>query len=782
MQIRCFILASMSAMVEQDWQAVVISAARHAKLSCDSVEIVTDAAHCQVLTALLRAFGQRSGHLYAEPRTPERRSDENARPTDCLLLTPELGALLVEVKGWTLDHILRIEAGSITRITGKTENPWKQAQEASGQIQKAAQKKLQKHPAVLQSPYFDWIVAFPHISKHEWAAKGFRDCLHESELLFAEDLADSAALCRRLESHIKAKAKSRVPCATEQLDLVRAALGSSAIRSRRSPAAMRRRAEALGQTIDTAEFRSKRLFPDQNDLAEAEFDRRPQLIRGVAGSGKTTVLIKNLANMVDRQLQQNRSLFPDKRLKRYAVVCYNHSLVPMLQQSFDDAYLQLTATAFPGKLHVNYLNGMLYELTLKSPLVYQPYREYRDLPDNPKDRQIAQHYCNQLERMQRENPVALAAMQYDTIYVDEGQDLLEEEYWILMHLLRADERTGERNLVIAYDDAQNLYGKPRPTWKNLGIEIKGRTAVMKTCYRNTKQIVEFAFNLLLGTAAETRAMTKEFADSNDLKKNNLVEELPDRWLVHFAARTDESHPQVMLFVDREAEIRWLVEKVCFLIDRQEVRPSDILILFENKSWPQYADLGSRIRKQCPSVKAIRQPHGKADNKQKDEYIFEDGALTITTVGAAKGYDCPIVLVVGTDCFSTLKEGRAAFYVAVTRAKMELFITGVRGHYGLAEEAEIVSERLKQPLPTKFEIAAPASTPEMPAFKRGVLVRHPHYGVGCIIEDPKPKFLASQNSWDLHFRVQFGNEVKMIVAGLAKLQVATAADKSESVTR
>ena len=78
---------------------------------------------------------------------------------------------------------------------------------------------------------------------------------------------------------------------------------------------------------------------------------------------------------------------------------------------------------------------------------------------------------------------------------------------------------------------------------------------------------------------------------------------------------------------------------------------------------------------------------------KDQYIFQKGKLTITNVYGAKGYDAPIVFLVGVDNFPTDKEGRASFYVGATRAKLHLYISGLDGGDSLLSEARSVSKLL-----------------------------------------------------------------------------------------
>lgn len=66
-----------------------------------------------------------------------------------------------------------------------------------------------------------------------------------------------------------------------------------------------------------------------------------------------------------------------------------------------------------------------------------------------------------------------------------------------------------------------------------------------------------------------------------------------------------------------------------------------------------------------------------------------------TVFSAKGYDAPVVFLLGTDLFPYTKEGRAAFYVAATRAKLRLFVSGLWRDRSLLVEADQLSRT--QPL-------------------------------------------------------------------------------------
>lgn len=714
------------------------AADRDAQIRFESIEHITNEAHARTAIAVLRAFGESSiGFIYAEARTPDHDPSKNARPSDILILHPEIGALLIEVKGWVIHEITNIEAGTFYRhVSGrnKIDNPWKQAQDAAGQLQTAAEKIIfrRRRQKGERAPFFEWVVALPNIARTDWEQRNFHKAIHESEVLLADDLHDPAALRSKLIQHISAKSGKKNEFSRAQLDLVREALGSTEIINRLRKLCSSAAPDTLGSKINRLELEHKRLSREQIEFSDREFDGRPQLIRGVAGSGKSIVLVKNLVNMIDRYENSGQlSLLPSGIKKRFAIVCFNRTLVPFLQRKFEQAYQELTHQKPTQQVDIFHFQKFMWNLSAGStststhggPLQYQDLNQW-----SPSGKQLknAQQYISQLSNLAANQPELLSSIQYDAIYIDEGQDLLEEEYLCLMYLLRSDSTTSEKNIVIFYDDAQNLYGRPRPTWSKLGIQISGgRTDVMRTCFRNTKQIIEFAFNLLLGTKAETRVTTRQFADLAYLREKNLVEELEDRWCVNFAERADGEYPDVVLLNSRDEEKLWIESKIKELIEREAVRVEDILLIaYQPEEYRVWVDT---LPGKFDAIKRIRKPFGKSTNTEKDEYIFAEGEIVLASVEAAKGYDAPIVFVLGADLFPITTEGRAHFYVAASRAKFHLIVTGIDAPSTLAAESKFVSELLRTPpkalhLPQLQASAAPgqpepADQPEVQAIDR-----------------------------------------------------------------
>jgi superfamily I DNA and RNA helicase len=300
---------------------------------------------------------------------------------------------------------------------------------------------------------------------------------------------------------------------------------------------------------------------------------------------------------------------------------------------------------------------------------------------------------------------------------------------------------------------------------------------MKTCFRNTRQIIEFAFNLLLGTRAEARVATRTFADLSYLKANSLVVELPDRWQVNFAARTDGEMPEVKLFDTREQEKQWVLSRIKKFIEEEHVRSEDILVIFHDPA--EFDSLISAALINISSIHKVIKPYGR-NNPEKDHYIFEEHALTFSTVKAAKGYDCPIVFLVGADLFTADTEGRAAFYVAATRAKLRLYVTGLRGANSLAEEAQTVAEMLRQPVVFEQSMSSEPSVREVEdgsfykekirIYRKGEAVMHPVYGMGHVLEDGYMKFLPTLNRHVQMVKAQLDGRVADFAVELSGLKL------------
>ena len=139
-----------------------------------------------------------------------------------------------------------------------------------------------------------------------------------------------------------------------------------------------------------------------------------------------------------------------------------------------------------------------------------------------------------------------------------------------------------------------------------------------------------------------------------------------------------------------AEQELVLGRLKWLIEAQDVRPQDILVLSHSQ---QPARTLARLAEQA-QIKGVERVHLAFD--EKDLHLNQRGQLTFSTVASAKGYDAYCVLLVAANEFPVDVQGRATFYVGCTRAIEFLEITAY-GVGGLVREIEAV---LSQPLGSK----------------------------------------------------------------------------------
>lgn len=524
-----------------------------------------------LVTTLINSCGaEKIAFLLIKPNVPNNRQ----QPPTAILYHPTTGILIFSTRQYTASELERGDnAALMARGRGGAQevNIMDQIDDLRIDVDATVQKQLRQTGKRTSVPVQSLLV-LPNITFADWDAANLYDEVDDLFILLADDIELAGTLTDRLNA-LPGSSNELTPLDKKQWNAVRRAFGDSiVINDIERPARDRPCSEStLGKYLDEVNALDKHLSDEQQDLSTTDIVGTPRLIRGVAGSGKSIVL----ANLVARYLSRQRDLFDaDDRADRVAVLCFNRSLVSMLRRKIEAAYSGRTGgQSLPDSVTVSHFNGLFYDLGQSGVLDYVP------ITKNETQNRVAR-YLEQLQMLKETHPDKLESVRFDAIFIDEGQDLSDGEYKLLLELVKPHPETGERTFCIFYDDAQNLYANPRPNWKSVGIDLsRGRSRVMKRCFRNTLPVVELAFNVLLGTQSpHGSAATKTFADVATLRQSDLIEESQDYVQVKFTRRKGPP-PHARAFASRSEEKEYVAKEILRLIKKECVRPEDILVLF-----------------------------------------------------------------------------------------------------------------------------------------------------------------------------------------------------------
>jgi hypothetical protein len=626
----------------------------------DAAEASTET-HKAVLLILAQTFNTAGATLLCEPSVVGGRSG----PPDIAIIDPRSGVHTVEVKGVRLEQVLAVQAGGAIEIeydrTRTRKDPSKQARQAMFDIKDASTRHFNGE---LNVPFQSW-VAFPRIRRHDWEQKFGAAISSRPDVLFVDELESPA-----LGKHLRRSGIERLSvfglneCPPAQLQSVMAAFGDSAALALPPRSQTRTLPGSKGQHLEEEQAEYRALSEQQQRIASQGWNDGPRLVRGVAGSGKTIVLATQAARMLERLHKRPRFLFEEDSTPSVLVVCFNRTLVPFIQQRIEMAYEQRAAETLPdGLLTVTHFNELLFTPSREG------FCRYRTIETSPDPGERAARCLSDLAALNGRHRDRLSKGLFYAVFVDEGQDFHGNEFQVLLKLCTRAE-SGPRMFVF-YDDAQNLYGQKRPTWTDLGLELRGgRAVVLDQALRNTRQIIEPAFNVLLGThAVDPRSVsTRGFADFQMLKDKQLISWDGRHIRVQFARR--EGDPIVLNSCSDKRSEEDLVARRCdALIGAEQLLPQDILVLtFKRERAYQLAKaIGSRVG--ADGVRCA------IDETEKDKLVIQKNRVTVSTIASAKGYDAPFVLLASIeDCLAGV-EGRATLYVGCTRAREWLEVSG-----------------------------------------------------------------------------------------------------------
>jgi hypothetical protein len=392
------------------------------------------------------------------------------RYPDFIVVGPDLGIVVLEVKDWRLGSIAGVGAEGVVLRRDAEEivvpNP---IQQARGYALRAVDT-LKKRPLLVEGgrPRFGWgyAVVFTAATHDEVCAPSLfgpslADALGEGVILTSEDLVPGRLLARLREAVPRAPAP-REPLNPILIDEIRGALYPE-IR--------------VGWGLTDSDI--MRVMDREQERLARTLGEGHRLLRGVSGSGKTLTLICRAHHL--------RTRYPQWRI---LVVCFNRVLADYLR----------TAIEPDAQVEVTHFHGWCRRQLEAAGVAVPPPPTAGDERGAYWDETLPKMLLRALEDGRGKKGA------YQAILVDEGQDFADDWYRALLGAL--DPETN--SLLIALDSSQNIY-KRRASWRALGIQVAGRTRIFRVNYRNTQQILSAAYGMIreLDTAGMAARETEE---------------------------------------------------------------------------------------------------------------------------------------------------------------------------------------------------------------------------------------------------------------------------------
>lgn len=244
---------------------------------------------------------------------------------------------------------------------------------------------------------------------------------------------------------------------------------------------------------------------------------------------------------------------------------------------------------------------------------------------------------------------------FDAVIVDEVQDLQPQDLQFLSVLAAKD----PGNLMVLGDAGQRIYPGGF-SLKKLGIDIRGRSHILRINYRTTEQIRRFADGLLGGTS------------------DNFDEGAEDR---RSQSLLNGPIPAVKQFPNAVEQASFVLGQIQLLLT-QGLSPREVAVF-------------ARSAKHLKSVReALANAGHEIASLSDNEDLAAENGINLGTMHRAKGLEFKVVFVV--DCnqgvvpysytLSKLRDQgdydaayareRQLLYVAITRARDEVFVTSV----------------------------------------------------------------------------------------------------------
>ena len=361
------------------------------------------------------------------------------------------------------------------------------------------------------------------------------------------------------------------------------------------------------------------------DFEQEEFAKKipygNYMVTGIPGSGKTVILMARAIYLVKEH--------PNWKV---LILTYNNSLKSKLESRLDQV-----ADEFKKDINNKDINIDNIEVST----FHHKASEIANFPTKPLNISTEEWFRTILVNYARENAKPL----YDAILIDEYQDFYMNWIELCVQLCKRYEVNDRTylNIFLAGDRLQSIYNEEDISWKSIGINMQGRSKLLKTSYRSAKQHLSVALEFLRNNKTLESEVEKFYKDDSD---DNELDSLNNGTIEFINGSFEEIGNKII-------ELK-----------NQGYKNEDFLIL--TNKWDICKEVRSvsdkRIKYQMKLIKDIDMSSIK-------------NTILLSTYYSAKGLESKIVFLTTMDSILTNSEQikRKLIYVGMTRASEKLYI-------------------------------------------------------------------------------------------------------------
>lgn len=386
---------------------------------------------------------------------------------DFVVLHPDQGIVVLEVKDWHKDNIVKATRTHVELLTPhdtvSVENPFEQVRgymfNVVGTLKRDPMLVIENGSFKGQPVFpFGHGVVFTNITRKQFDQTDLHQVFPAERCVFRDEMSEGVEPEAFRERIWRMVTRRLGPTLTlPQIDRIRALLFPE-IRVTQIALPF----DEPSASASPAHDRLLTVMDMQQELLARSMGEGHRIVRGVAGSGKTLILAfraEQIARAASRPV---------------LILSFANGISGRLENAMQDRGVE-------DKVIVSTFHSWCWKMLRTYDLPIATEKELADFSE----RQAA-NVRAVLDAVDRR---LIPSGQYDAVLIDEAHDF--EPQWLALAAKMVNPDT--KALMIVYDDAQAIYkGRARPVWKQLGIEAAGRTTVLKVNYRNTAQILRFA--------------------------------------------------------------------------------------------------------------------------------------------------------------------------------------------------------------------------------------------------------------------------------------------------